>query len=63
MRRFANFLVLLVVAIQHQLKTDSDEPKFWKERSISRYGKVIDSMLYVFERAPNILALWTTAIL
>ena len=39
----------IVVAIQHQLKTDPDEPKFWKERSISRYGKVIDNMLYVFE--------------
>ena len=39
----------VVVAIQHQLKTDPIEPKFWKERSISRYGKVIDNLLYVFE--------------
>lgn len=39
----------VVVAIQHQLKTDPEEPKFWKERSISRYGKVIDNILYVFE--------------
>ncbi len=39
----------VVVTIQHQLKTDPDEPKFWKERSISKYGRVIDNMLYVFE--------------
>ena len=39
----------VVVSIQHQLKTDPDEPKFWKERSISKYGRVIDNMLYVFE--------------
>lgn len=39
----------VVVTIQHQLKTDPDEPIFWKERSISKYGRVIDNMLYVFE--------------
>lgn len=39
----------IVVSIQHQLNTDPDEPTFWKERSISRYGKVIDNLLYVFE--------------
>lgn len=39
----------VVAAIQHQLKTDPDEPKFWKERSMSKYGRVIDNMLYVFE--------------
>lgn len=39
----------VVITIQHQLKTDPDEPKFWRERSISRYGKVIDNILYVFE--------------
>lgn len=39
----------VVAAIQHQLKTDPDEPKFWKERSISKYGRVIDNMLYVFK--------------
>jgi dienelactone hydrolase len=39
----------VVIAIQHQLNTDPDEPVFWRERSISRYGRVIDNMLYVFE--------------
>lgn len=39
----------VVVAIQHQLNTDPNEPPFWKERSITRYAKVIDNMLYVFE--------------
>lgn len=39
----------VVVTIQHQLKTDQDEPKFWKERSISRYGRVIDNILFVYE--------------
>lgn len=39
----------IVVAIQHQLKTDPESPKFWNERSISKYGKVIDNILYVFE--------------
>jgi dienelactone hydrolase len=38
----------IVVTIQHQLKSDPEEPKFWKERSISRYGKVIDNILFVF---------------
>lgn len=39
----------IVVAIQHQLNTGPDEPKFWNERSISKYGNVIDNTLYVFE--------------
>ncbi len=39
----------VVIAIQHQLKTDSEEPPFWKERSISKYGNVIDNILYVFQ--------------
>lgn len=39
----------IVIAIQHQLKTDAEEPKFWKERSVSKYGRVIDNILYVFE--------------
>lgn len=39
----------IVVSIQHQLKTDPQVPKFWNERSISKYGKVIDNILYVFE--------------
>lgn len=39
----------LVVSIQHQLKTDPEEPKFWKERSVSRYGRVIDNILFVYE--------------
>lgn len=39
----------IVVSIQHQLKTDPEPPKFWNERSISKYGKVIDNILYVFE--------------
>lgn len=39
----------VVVSIQHQLKTDPDEPKFWRERSISRYAKVVDNILFVFE--------------
>ncbi len=39
----------VVITIQHQLKTDSEEPKFWKERSTLRYGKVIDNILYVFQ--------------
>lgn len=38
----------VVITIQHQLKTDPEEPKFWRERSVSRYGKVIDNILYVF---------------
>ena len=39
----------VVVAMQHQLKTDPEEPPFWNERSISKYGNVIDNILYVFE--------------
>lgn len=39
----------VVVAMQHQLDTDPEEPKFWKERSCSRYGKIIDNNLFVFE--------------
>ena len=39
----------VVVAIQHQLKTDPEEPKFWKGRSISLYGRIIDNILYVFK--------------
>ncbi|MGE0670872.1 MAG: alpha/beta hydrolase family protein [Parachlamydiales bacterium] len=39
----------VVVAIQHQLNTDPEEPTFWKQRSCSRYGKVIDNILYVFQ--------------
>jgi dienelactone hydrolase len=39
----------VVVAIQHQLKTDPAEPAFWNERSISKYGNVIDNLLYVYE--------------
>lgn len=39
----------VVVTIQHQLKTDQDEPKFLKERGVSRYGKVIDNIFFVFE--------------
>lgn len=39
----------VVVAIQHQLKTDAKEPIFWNERSISRHAMVIDNILCVFE--------------
>lgn len=39
----------IVVTIQHQLKTDPEAPKFWNERSVSKYGKIIDNNLYVFE--------------
>jgi len=39
----------VVVSIQHQLNTDPEEPTFWKQRSCSRYGKVIDNILYVFQ--------------
>jgi dienelactone hydrolase len=47
----------IIVAIQHQLKSDPEEPKFWKERSISNYGKVIDNILFVFEWLQNNQAL------
>jgi dienelactone hydrolase len=39
----------VVIAIQHQLKGDPQEPSFWEERSISRYGRVIENILFVFE--------------
>lgn len=39
----------VVVAIQHQLISDAEEPKFWDERSCSRYGKIIDNILFIFE--------------
>lgn len=39
----------IVVAIQHQLETDPEEPKFLEERSISKYGRIVDNILYVFE--------------
>lgn len=39
----------IVVTIQNQLNTDPSEPNFWNERSISKYGNVIDNTLYVFE--------------
>jgi predicted dienelactone hydrolase len=39
----------IVISIQHQLDTDKSPPKFWKERSITKYANVIDNILYVFE--------------
>ncbi len=39
----------IVVAIQHQLTIDQDEPSFLKERSISRYSLVINNIFFVFE--------------
>lgn len=39
----------VVIAIQHQLKADPQEPTFWKERTVSRYGRVIENILFVFE--------------
>lgn len=39
----------IVISIQHDLKIDRDDPKFWESRSCSRNAKVIDNLLYVFE--------------
>jgi dienelactone hydrolase len=39
----------VVVAIQHSLKTDAEEPQFWKERTLSRLARIIDNLLYVFQ--------------
>lgn len=39
----------VVISIQHQLKTDPEEPRFWKERSVARYSRVVDNILFVFE--------------
>lgn len=43
----------VVVAIQHQLKTDYKAPKYLKERDISRYGQVIDNMYFVYSWLKN----------
>ncbi len=39
----------VVVSIQHQLRTDTEEPSFWRGNSVSRNAKVIDNILCVFE--------------
>lgn len=39
----------VVISIQHQLATDAEEPPFWKGRSISKYSRVVDNLLHVFQ--------------
>lgn len=39
----------VVVSIQHQLRSDPQDPPFWRGNSISRNASVIDNLLYVFE--------------
>lgn len=39
----------VVIAIQHDLKSDEEGPAFWEGNSCTRNAKVIDNLLYVFE--------------
>jgi len=40
---------LIVITPQHQLITDPSPHLFWRSRSTSRHGLVIDNLLYLFE--------------
>lgn len=39
----------VVISIQHDLRSDKEEPSFWQGSSCSRNAKVVDNLLYVFE--------------
>lgn len=39
----------VVISIQHDLKSEEEEPSFWEGRSCSRNAKIVDNLLYAFE--------------